>query len=74
MDRKFPVMAFLTPLSHHLLCEELYEQKQSHIFKKYAIVTSPTHIIKPDFIEIDNLAFPNRSHFSQGKRCFYRCI
>lgn len=32
MDRKFPVMAFLTPLSHHLLCEELYEQKQSHIF------------------------------------------
>lgn len=74
MGRKFPVMLFLTPLSDHFIVIRIVWTKTITYLNKYVILTSPTHIIRPHFIEIDNLATLNRFHFSQGKRSFSRFI
>lgn len=81
-DRLFPKLNFnygqeisCDGISHSIIstfyCVKNYMNRNNHtFFKKYAIITSPTHIIKPHFIEIDNLAFLSRSHFFPREKMF----
>lgn len=77
MGRKLSVMTFLTPLFDHFIVKRIIWTKTVTHFKKYVIITSPTHIIKPYFTEIIWLFQTDHNFFPKGKEVsidLYNCF